>query len=1284
MKKSDSFKEPFKSIDTAFVKLRTGKTLDPREKKSLVNFIDDFTTVSLCPAEVGKAVVDIAKEVNHHHHTQTCRKHETICRFNYPKYPIWKTVVAEPYEAEFEEEKDKNLKFYKSLLEKVQAVLEDEEVVASIMEKYDKPTETLEEYETNRKKRILELLDKAKVPADKYLTALSYTRAGYTYHMKRDLDECYINSYNKEWIRAWNGNLDLQICMDFFQVITYITEYYQKFFPELEELIQKVLQENPDDSVKERMKLVASTFLTHRQIGEAEGYYKLLPDLLLKNSNVTTQWLFVGRKDEKYKRMKRAEKSEEKNPNLITLEGVDGKWYEQPDMLSKYKRRPESLENMCYTQFGKMFRSGGKPKAEGEEEVDDLYDDEDLDNCEDQNEENDPEKSFHYIMTEDDDMGVPLPNWIKLQDPYPKENPMMQKRSRPVAIRFHKVNRNNSPHKFFLSELMMYIAFRDEEEEFRPDDTDFIENFYIENEDRIRSIKKKVMEHLENVEEARYFVEEAVKKLNLEDVGANLDAAKEQADADDEYDNLIREEHPDYDFLNTDNVDLKEKDDLKETHIYSKVNIPDIRDLKKKTRQLDIHQRRVVDIAIKYARDLLKARKEGNKKPDPPMVMVHGGAGSGKSYVIQLIAEWVHYILQKEGDSLSCPYVLKTAFTGTAASLIEGMTLHSAFGFDFGNKHYSLSDKIRDMKKGQFKNLEIVIVDEVSMMKSDMNYQLDLRLQEVKEKPGVPYGGVSIFFFGDLMQLCPVQGKFVFEPPQNDAFKITHELQSRWKMMDVINLEKNHRQGRFKEYADMLNRIRIGQQTEEDLELLRTRIRPTGHKDLESVSLNIVCKRKLCAKHNTAYLNQLEGETITIKATNFIATRKTYRPKINSKDGTIGNTQFMDTLLLKLESKVILIYNVDTADGLTNGQLGILKGFVKNVEGKVVKMIVEFRNKNVGSKNRQENANLLLKYPDCTVIEKVSMSYKLSKKSTNQSATLIQFPIKLAQAITAHKIQGQSIYMPLKVALDISSVFDDAQAYVMLSRVEDLEQVYIFDELKKEKIRPDMKALRELKQMNERSLNANPIPWNTKKEKQLKIAHLNCMNLINNHEDVKDDPTLRESDLLALVETWLTNESVPIIGSYASHSNNAGPGKGITIYYKEKLFKHVADITDDRMQLTKMTSITTRLDIITVYRSSDGNLTKLMEYLQNLIDPNKTTVVCGDINLCYLQTGMNKVTKFLENQGFSQLVKWPTHNKGRLIDHLYLKHIMDGSHSLHRHSPYFSDHDAICLTIEYK
>ena len=85
--------------------------------------------------------------------------------------------------------------------------------------------------------------------------------------------------------------------------------------------------------------------------------------------------------------------------------------------------------------------------------------------------------------------------------------------------------------------------------------------------------------------------------------------------------------------------------------------------------------------------------------------MVHGGAGAGKSHVITCLAEWVQFILQKTGDDYSCPFVIKTAFTGAAASLILGMTLHSAFGFNFGNKHYALSDRTSDARKNILKNL---------------------------------------------------------------------------------------------------------------------------------------------------------------------------------------------------------------------------------------------------------------------------------------------------------------------------------------------------------------------------------------------------------------------------------------------------------------------------------------------------------------------------------------------------------------------------------------------------
>lgn len=136
---------------------------------------------------------------------------------------------------------------------------------------------------------------------------------------------------------------------------------------------------------------------------------------------------------------------------------------------------------------------------------------------------------------------------------------------------------------------------------------------------------------------------------------------------------------------------------------------------------------------------------EGNTPPKPPTIIGHGGAGAGKSTVINLHAEWCQLILLKAGDNLECPYIIKCAFTGTAASNIQGQTLHSAFGFSFDNTHYSLSDKMRDSRRAQLKNLKIVIIDEISMIKADMLYMLNLRLQEITERINIPFGGVAIF-----------------------------------------------------------------------------------------------------------------------------------------------------------------------------------------------------------------------------------------------------------------------------------------------------------------------------------------------------------------------------------------------------------------------------------------------------------------------------------------------------------------------------------------------------------
>ena len=108
------------------------------------------------------------------------------------------------------------------------------------------------------------------------------------------------------------------------------------------------------------------------------------------------------------------------------------------------------------------------------------------------------------------------------------------------------------------------------------------------------------------------------------------------------------------------------------------------------------------------------------------------------------------------------------------------------------------------------------------MLKSDQLYQIYMRLQEITQDSS-DFGGVAILLCGDLMQLQPVRGTWIFYPPKDRAFETVHELYPLWEQFVSIVLTKNHRQGEDHHYAEMLNRIRLGEQTEEDIKTLESR-----------------------------------------------------------------------------------------------------------------------------------------------------------------------------------------------------------------------------------------------------------------------------------------------------------------------------------------------------------------------------------------------------------------------------------------------------------------------------
>ena len=180
---------------------------------------------------------------------------------------------------------------------------------------------------------------------------------------------------------------------------------------------------------------------------------------------------------------------------------------------------------------------------------------------------------------------------------------------------------------------------------------------------------------------------------------------------------------------------------------------------------------------------------------------------------------------KKAGDDPSCPYVVLSSFTGAASANINGQTLHSLFGFKFGTTFLSMPEKQRAEKRLLFRNLRCVIIDEISMVSADMLYNLDLRLREITMVDAV-FGGLCMLLFGDLYQLQPVKARYVFKQPTNKEHGLAFTARNLWNLFTVVNLVENHRHGEDKVYGDLLNRVRTGDHTEEDIALLQTRVCP--------------------------------------------------------------------------------------------------------------------------------------------------------------------------------------------------------------------------------------------------------------------------------------------------------------------------------------------------------------------------------------------------------------------------------------------------------------------------
>lgn len=403
----------------------------------------------------------------------------------------------------------------------------------------------------------------------------------------------------------------------------------------------------------------------------------------------------------------------------------------------------------------------------------------------------------------------------------------------------------------------------------------------------------------------------------------------------------------------------------------------------------------------------------------PENIFLTGNAGTGKSTLLD------HF------RNITSKNISVVAPTGVAAVNVKGETIHSFFGFPPNVTSERAIDEAKRTKKAKiFNALEILVVDEISMVRADLLDSIDSFLRTVRKKPH-PFGGVKLIMVGDLHQLPPVVTFMekealanLYESPYFFSSKVFKSLfDGLLPQLKLIELETIYRQSDQK-FIDLLNRIRNKQTTERDLEILNERITSDGESLENFIILTTINDQ--ADKMNQIKLDEIEGPTYTFNAV---------------RSGNFPAQQFPagETIFLKTGARVMLLNN-DPQNRWINGTLGTL--FRVQPDGAYVKL-------------------------DGGEVEKIEpvtwSSYKTVFNETTKSlesqnvGSFKQLPIRLAWAITIHKSQGKTFD---RVAIDLGrGAFAHGQTYVALSRCTSLSGLRLFRPIQHESIIVDSRVL---------------------------------------------------------------------------------------------------------------------------------------------------------------------------------------------------------------------------------
>lgn len=393
-------------------------------------------------------------------------------------------------------------------------------------------------------------------------------------------------------------------------------------------------------------------------------------------------------------------------------------------------------------------------------------------------------------------------------------------------------------------------------------------------------------------------------------------------------------------------------------------------------------------------------------------LFITGSAGTGKSTLLRTF-------IQRTPKN-----VVVLAPTGVAARNVNGQTIHSFFGFPLRTIRPADPD-IKPWKKFHpsykiLKKADVIVIDEISMVPPDMLDGIDYALQ-VKLENDQRFGGKQIILMGDVFQLSPVQRQQEHDPllPMVQTYKTGYFFSAQAFQQGGFStyvLDKIYRQ-QDERFCHLLNQVRHNTIDDYELEVINRQV-ATSMDELHPATIRLVPTNKLANDYNLQQLNLLDGDANLYQA---------------EMSGEFSPETIMaeQTLALKVGARVMMLNN--ELGKWVNGSLGEVMGFAKE------KVLIVLDNGATHEVTKHEWRN-----------EVYSWNGDKGEIEKKTKGTFVQYPMKLAWAITIHKSQGLTFE---HMYLDMGrGAFASGQAYVAISRCKTLQGLSLARPLRQDDI----------------------------------------------------------------------------------------------------------------------------------------------------------------------------------------------------------------------------------------